>query len=50
MLDANGQFYGISADVLRLIHLRTGLHFKAVEADNVAEIFVIFYLCVNVFY
>ncbi|MCH7385434.1 transporter substrate-binding domain-containing protein [Acinetobacter dispersus] len=39
MLDANGQFYGISADVLRLIHLRTGLHFKAVEADNVAEMF-----------
>lgn len=39
MLDANGQFYGISADVLRLIHLRTGLHFKAVEADNVVEMF-----------
>lgn len=39
MFDGSGQFYGISADVLRLIHLRTGLNFKAVEADTVANMF-----------
>ncbi|WP_337262910.1 MULTISPECIES: transporter substrate-binding domain-containing protein [unclassified Serratia (in: enterobacteria)] len=39
MFDDAGQFHGISADVLRLIHLRTGLNFKAVGADTVANMF-----------
>ena len=39
MFDENGQFYGISADILQLIHLRTGLNFKAVETDSVADMF-----------
>lgn len=39
MFDAAGQFHGISADILRLIHLRTGLNFKAVEADTITDMF-----------
>lgn len=39
MFDAKGQFYGISADILQLVHLRTGLNFKAVETDSVADMF-----------
>lgn len=37
--DANGQFYGIGADILRLIHLRTGLNFKVIEASSTANMF-----------
>ena len=37
--DANGQFYGIGADILRLIHLRTGLNFKVIEATSTADMF-----------
>lgn len=39
LLDSQGQFQGIAADVLRLIHLRTGLNFKTVNADSVPEMF-----------
>jgi two-component system sensor histidine kinase EvgS len=35
MIDAEGSFYGVTADVLRLIRLRTGLSFQAVSADSV---------------
>lgn len=34
MIDANGNFYGVTADILRLIRLRTGLHFEPVSADS----------------
>lgn len=37
MMDASGNFYGVTADILRLIRLRTGIHFKPVSADSVAE-------------
>lgn len=39
MFDENGQFYGVGADLLRLIHLRTGLNFKVIEATSVADMF-----------
>ncbi|WP_202743794.1 transporter substrate-binding domain-containing protein [Acinetobacter calcoaceticus] len=39
MFDANGQFYGIGADILRLIHLRTGLKFNVIESDSVTDMF-----------
>ncbi|UUW17353.1 ATP-binding protein [Serratia ureilytica] len=39
MFDADGQFHGIGADILRLIHLRTGLNFKEVESDTVSDMF-----------
>lgn len=39
MFDEHGRFYGISADILQLIHLRTGLNFKAVETDSVTDMF-----------
>ncbi|NBJ36919.1 transporter substrate-binding domain-containing protein [Serratia fonticola] len=39
MFDDDEQFHGIAADVLRLVHFRTGLNFKAVEVDTVANMF-----------
>jgi two-component system sensor histidine kinase EvgS len=39
LFDKQNQFHGISADILRLIHLRTGLNFKAVEAETVPDMF-----------
>lgn len=39
MFDANGAFHGISADILRFIHLRTGLNFVPVETDTIADMF-----------
>ncbi|UJD81803.1 transporter substrate-binding domain-containing protein [Serratia rubidaea] len=36
-LDEHHNFSGISADLLRLIHLRTGMNFKPVIADSVGE-------------
>jgi two-component system sensor histidine kinase EvgS len=39
MFDTDGQFHGIAADILRLIHLRTGLNFKAVKSDSVPDMF-----------
>lgn len=39
MFSNNEKFQGISADILRLIHLRTGLNFKAVESHSVADMF-----------
>jgi two-component system, NarL family, sensor histidine kinase EvgS len=39
MFDADGQFHGISADILRLIHLRTGLNFKPISANSVTDMF-----------
>ncbi|HCJ7369201.1 TPA: transporter substrate-binding domain-containing protein [Enterobacter hormaechei subsp. xiangfangensis] len=39
MFDADGVFHGISADILRLIHLRTGLNFVPVESDTVTDMF-----------
>lgn len=35
MIDASGSFYGVTADILRMIRLRTGLHFEPVSADSV---------------
>ncbi|RJT36285.1 response regulator [Rahnella woolbedingensis] len=35
MIDASGGFYGVTADILRMIRLRTGLHFDPVSADSV---------------
>ncbi|MBH1930370.1 transporter substrate-binding domain-containing protein [Serratia rubidaea] len=39
MFDDNGVFHGISADILRVIHLRTGLNFVPVESDTVTDMF-----------
>lgn len=39
LFDTQKQFHGIAADILRLIHLRTGLNFKAIEADSVTGMF-----------
>lgn len=39
MVDAQGNFYGISADLLRLIRLRTGINFTPVVAESVNEMF-----------
>lgn len=39
VFDSQKQFQGIAADILRLIHLRTGLNFRAVEADTVSDMF-----------
>lgn len=39
LFDTQDQFHGISADILRQIHLRTGLNFKTVEAYSVKEMF-----------
>lgn len=36
MIDANGNFYGVTDDILRLIRLRTGLHFEPAPADSVS--------------
>lgn len=36
MIDASGSFYGVTADILRMIRLRTGLHFDTVSADSVS--------------
>lgn len=35
MIDASGNFYGVTADILRLIRLRTGINFEPVPADSV---------------
>ncbi|HCK00054.1 MAG TPA: histidine kinase [Serratia grimesii] len=37
MIDAGDGFYGVTADVLRLIRLRTGIRFQAVPANSVDE-------------
>lgn len=37
MMDASSNFYGVTADILRMIHLRTGIHFRPVAADSVKE-------------
>lgn len=37
MIDVNGNFYGVTADVLRLIRLRTGIQFNPVSADSTGE-------------
>ena len=37
MIDVNGNFYGVTADILRLIRLRTGIHFEPVSADSTGE-------------
>lgn len=37
MIDAGGNFYGVTADVLRLIRLRTGLRFQPTPVDSVQE-------------
>lgn len=39
MLDEQGEFHGISADLLRLIHLRTGLRFEPVKVNSATELF-----------
>lgn len=39
MVDQQGNFYGISADLLRLIRLRTGINFTPVVAESVNEMF-----------
>ncbi|MFM5781528.1 response regulator [Aeromonas caviae] len=39
LLGKNREWNGISADILRLIHLRTGLNFKIVEAHSAREMF-----------
>lgn len=39
MFDDNGKLHGISADILRVIHLRTGLNFVPVESDTVTDMF-----------
>ncbi|CAI0968848.1 response regulator [Serratia quinivorans] len=37
MVDAGGHFYGVTADVLRLIQLRTGLRFQPVPVGAVGD-------------
>lgn len=37
MIDAKGNFYGVSADILRLITLRTGIKFNPVSADSMEQ-------------
>lgn len=39
LIDKEGEVHGIAADILRLIHLRTGLNFELVKADSVAQMF-----------
>ncbi|MGL5384347.1 MAG: transporter substrate-binding domain-containing protein [Serratia sp. (in: enterobacteria)] len=39
LVDKNGELHGIGADILRLIHLRTGLNFQIVTADSVDKMF-----------
>ncbi|MCU6208161.1 transporter substrate-binding domain-containing protein [Enterobacter cloacae] len=39
MLDDDGTFHGISADLLRLIHLRTGIRFVPVRVNSALEVF-----------
>ena len=39
MFDDNGVFHGISADILRVIHLRTGLNFIPIKSDTVTDMF-----------
>lgn len=39
VVDDNGQFHGISADILRLIHLRTGLNFSTETEESVDQMF-----------
>jgi len=34
MNDMSGSFYGATADILRLVSLRTGIHFRPVAADS----------------
>jgi two-component system sensor histidine kinase EvgS len=36
-LDANGNFHGITADVLQLVRLRTGLNFEVKRVQSMAE-------------
>lgn len=37
IFNSDDEFHGISADVLRLIHLRTGLNFVPVSVDSVSD-------------
>lgn len=37
MLGEHGNFYGVAADILRLIRLRTGINFVPVRSDTVTE-------------
>lgn len=39
MLDDSGAFHGISADLLRLIHLRTGIRFEPVRVNSALEVY-----------
>lgn len=39
LFDSQKQFQGITADVLRLIHLRTGLNFRAVKSNTESHMF-----------
>ncbi|MBP1036795.1 transporter substrate-binding domain-containing protein [Serratia fonticola] len=39
LVDKNGELHGVGADILRLIHLRTGLDFQIITADSVEEMF-----------
>ncbi|EJL85165.1 transporter substrate-binding domain-containing protein [Pantoea sp. GM01] len=39
MQDSANSFYGVSADLLRLIRLRTGLNFNVIEANSVVDMF-----------
>lgn len=35
MLNPSGKFYGISAEILKLLHIRTGLNFNVIESNHV---------------
>lgn len=39
MMDDSGAFHGISADLLRLIHLRTGIRFEPVRVNSALEVY-----------
>lgn len=39
LVDKEGTLHGISADILRLIHLRTGLNFEFITAESVESLF-----------
>ncbi|PKH26678.1 histidine kinase [Enterobacterales bacterium CwR94] len=37
MTDSQGHFYGVTADILRLIRQRTGIHFEPVSAESLPD-------------
>ncbi|HBT4805291.1 TPA: transporter substrate-binding domain-containing protein [Klebsiella quasipneumoniae subsp. similipneumoniae] len=39
LLDNSGEVHGIAADILRLIHLRTGINFQIISANSAEQMF-----------